>query len=151
MRKTGLALAGAVFLFGCSPGGGDADFNTDMDVLEIMIHVIDPAARAFWDGWGFTFDEEGLHDVSASTDEEWKRVEDGAATVVTGMNVIMLPAHQRAPAADWNSYAREVAALAMEGKDAAEAQNLEVMEELGQRLNEACRACHEAFVPEPGE
>src|SRR5262245_54179263 len=79
-------------------------YNTDIDVAEVMIHAMDPAARAFWAGWGEVYTDKGMTDVSAKTDEEWKRVEDGATMVMLATNTLMLPAYQRKPAEEWNRY-----------------------------------------------
>jgi hypothetical protein len=113
-----------------------------------MVHVMDPAARAFWKGWGEVYDSDGLHDVSARTGEEWKRVEDGAATVVLATNTLMLPAYLRKPEDEWNRWAKEVADLAMKGKQAAEMQDKAAIEEIGGKLDTACDSCHEAFRAE---
>jgi hypothetical protein len=152
-----LLLTGCVFLAAaCGEANKVADtppapppppFNSDIDVDEVMVHVMDPQARAFWAGWGEVYDDKGVHDVSAKTEEQWKRVEDGAAAVVLATNTLMLPAYQRKPEADWMKLAKDVADLAMEGKMAAEAQDVSKMESIGGKLDVACDACHAAFRP----
>src|SRR5262245_11122343 len=77
-------------------------YNADIDVAEVMIHAMDPAARAFWSGWGEIYTAEGMTDISAKTDDDWKRVEDGATMVMLATNTLMLPAYQRKPVEDWN-------------------------------------------------
>lgn len=131
-----------------APASPAAHYNTDIDVDEVMVHVMDPAARAFWKGWGEVYDDRGSHDVSAKTDEEWKKVEDGAAMVVLATNTLMLPAYQRKPEADWIKWARDAADLAMKGKQAAELQDKAAMEEIGGKLDVACDGCHNAFRTE---
>src|SRR5262245_1513809 len=73
-------------------------FVNELDVGEVMIHAMDPAAKAFWKGWAEEYSEAGFVDKSAKTDEEWKDVEDGATGVVLAANTLMLPAYQRQPA-----------------------------------------------------
>jgi len=120
-------------------------YNTGIDVDEVMVHAMDPSARQFWAGWGETYDDKGWHDVSAKTDEEWKKVEDGAAMVVLATNTLMLPAYQRKPEAEWNKWARQVADIALRGKDAADKKDKAAMETIGGELDVACDKCHEAF------
>lgn len=120
-------------------------FNTDIDVIEIMAHTVDPAARAFWAAWGEVYDSNGSHDVSAKTDDEWKKVEDGATMLVLASNTLMLPAYQRKPEADWIKYAKAMSDLAMLGREGADHKDLAVMEKVGAQLDEACDACHAAY------
>jgi hypothetical protein len=125
-----------------------APYNTDIDVDEVMVHVMDPSARAFWAGWGEVYDRTGRHDISASSDEEWKKVEDGAAMVVLATNTLMLPKYRRTPEAEWNKWAKEVADLAIQGKQAADKHDKAAMEDIGGRLDVACDDCHKAFRSE---
>src|SRR5262249_51473997 len=112
-----------------------APYNTEIDVNELMVHAMDPAARAFWAGWGEMYDDKGLHDLSPKNEEEWKKVEDGAAMVVLATNSLMLPYSQRKPESEWLQRAKKVADIAMEGKNAAELQDVKAMEEIGGRLD----------------
>ncbi len=125
-----------------------APFNQDIDVDEVMVHVMDPAARAFWAGWGETYDETGWHDISARTEAEWKKVEDGAAMVVLATNTLMLPPYQRQPNDEWLKLAKNTADLAMQGKNAAENMDKAAMEEIGGKLDVSCDACHKRFREE---
>lgn len=120
-------------------------YNTDIDVVEVMAHTVDPSARAFWAAWGEIYDKDGSHDISAKTDEEWKKVEDGAITLVLAANSLMLPAYQRDPRAEWISHAKAMADLATLGREGADRKDLAAMEKIGADLDEACDACHEAF------
>jgi hypothetical protein len=122
-------------------------FINELDVGEIMVHTMDPQARQFWAGWGEEYSAKGLVDVSAKTDEEWKKVEDGATGVVLAANTLMLPAYQRKPNAEWLKYARNVADLAMLGREGADKKDKAAMEDIGGRLDVACDACHKAFRP----
>lgn len=159
MRLTALFSSCALLAVACSKSTDAAEapaapalpalpYNSDIDVDEVMVHVMDPAARAFWKGWGEVYDAKGLHDVSASNDDEWKKVEDGAAMVVLATNTLMLPSYQRKPEADWTKWAKDVADLAIKGKEAAELQDKAAIEEIGGKLDVACDGCHNAFRTE---
>ena len=126
-------------------------YSAEIDVAEVMIHAMDPAARAFWAGWGEVYTAEGMTDISAKTDEDWKKVEDGATMVMLATNTLMLPAYQRKPTDEWNRYAKDVADIAMLGREGADAHDKAAIEEIGGRLDTACDACHEAFRPAGGK
>jgi uncharacterized protein YaiE (UPF0345 family) len=157
MRQMILAAAGclAICLAACNkspdvaaaPAAPAPPFVNDLDVGEVMVHVMDPQARQFSAGWGEEYSAKGLVDVSTKTDEEWKKVEDGATGVVMAANTLMLPAYQRKPEDQWLKLARDVADLAMQGRDGADKQDKAAMEVIGGKLDVACDACHKAFRP----
>jgi hypothetical protein len=147
-----LAIAAlATLVVSCAPAKPAADFNTDIDMAELMVHVIDPAAFQFWRGSGYEITEAGERDLSPTTDEGWKVVEDGAAIVAEAGNMLMLPGRPRAPEAEWNRYAKLMTERALEAKAAALAKDKQAAFDTGGRLYEACVACHAKFVIEPAE
>ncbi len=121
-------------------------YNVSMPMSEVMVHVMNPAAFQYWSGWGTITDSSGVRDLTPTTDEKWKTVEDGAATVVQTANVLMLPGYARAPETEWNRYAVEVAKIAALGKAAAERRDGAVLGDIGEQLYAACAACHEKFL-----
>ncbi len=149
MRRFG-TLAAVALLASCSPKPKPpepAPFNTAIPINEVMAHVMDPAADAFWGGMGTSYTVAGERDLSPTTEAEWKRVEDGAATVVLATNSLMVPGYQRAPIADWNRHAKGVADVALRAKAAVEKKDMVAMMEIGDELDRACEACHKQFSP----
>lgn len=144
-------LACALTLAACSPQKPAATYNTDLDMVELMAHVVDPAAFAFWRGSGSEITEQGEKDLSPTTEEGWKVVEDGAATVAEAGNLLMLPGRARAPEKQWNEYAALMTKRALEAKAAAEAKDKQAVFDTGGRLYEVCTACHQKYVIEPAE
>jgi hypothetical protein len=126
-----------------------APYNTDVEIAEVMEHVMNPAGYQFWSGWGGVEDEHGYHDLTPKTDEEWKKVEDGAATIVVATNAIMVPGYARAPQADWYGEALKVQKIALEGKAAAERHDKDALGDIGERLDAACDGCHAKFAIPP--
>jgi hypothetical protein len=116
---------------------------------EVMYHVMDPAAYAFWGGVGTSYTLAGEEDLSPKTEDEWKHVEDGAATVVVATNALMAPGYARAPEVDWNNHAKRVIEVAARGKAAVERKDLAAMAQIGEELDVACEACHKQFSPAP--
>jgi hypothetical protein len=144
------ALAAILASCGPKPNPVPAEpFNTNIPLSEVMAHVMDPAAYAFWGGTGTSYTVEGETDLSPKTEAEWKRVEDGAAMVVLGANSLMLPGYARQPSADWNRYARKVSEVAERAKSAVERKDTAAMRTIGDELDAACEACHKQFSPAP--
>lgn len=145
-----LIVAMACVLAGCGPEPKPLSaepFNTNIPLDEVMAHVMDPAAYAFWGGTGTSYTVDGDTDLSPKTDAEWKRVEDGAATVVLASNSLMLPGYARQPVVDWNRYARLVSEVAERAKAAVERKDIAAMMTISVELDEACEACHKQFSP----
>lgn len=139
-------------LAACSASGAEgnsagAPGTRVLEAPELMVHVIEPAARSFWKGYSEVLDENGWRDISPSTEADWKRVEDGAATLMVGGNLLLQPAYAREPVAEWDRLARQFLELATEGKAQAENQSKEAMLLLGEQLDESCDSCHAQFAP----
>jgi len=120
---------------------------SELPAQELMIHVIEPAARNFWKGWGEVLDENGWRDVSPRNDGEWKVVEDGAATLLAASEPLRQPAYGREPVDKWERLIEPMLAAARDGKAGAEKQDSSLMFALGEKLDEACDACHAQFAP----
>jgi hypothetical protein len=142
--------AAALLLSACQPKADQTQY-TGLDMQELMVHVVDPAAFAFWRGSGYDITEAGERDLSPTTDEGWKVVEDGAATVAEAGNLLILPGRAREPAAEWTKYAKVMQERALEAKAAAERKDKEAVFQTGAALYRTCVACHEKFVILPTE
>lgn len=157
MRKAMGWLAGvcvASVAAACSPGGNDGGPELkvtsaeEIDMFEFMVHALDPAARGFWSGWQVIESEAGEEVLFPETAEEWKRVEDGAATVLLLSNLLAMEDYRSEVDGDWDAYVDTVADVARRARLAAADMRSDEMEALGIELYEACNACHEALPEE---
>ena len=137
----------AAALASCSRPTPPAPYNSQISVDEIMAHVMNPQAYAFWAGSGSRLTAKGWEDLSPKTDADWKKVEDGAAAVVLATNSLMLPAYAKPPEAEWDKDAKLVADIALRGKAAAERHDVAAISELSDELDVACDVCHKRFDP----
>lgn len=145
-----LAGVAVVALSGCQQKAAEGQYDTSsVDMVELMAHVIDPAAFMVWKGSGWEITEQGERDLSPTTEEGWKVVEDGATMVAEAGNLLMLPNRPREPVADWNKYAKLLTQRALEAKAAAEAKDKQAVFDTGGRLYEVCVACHKQFIIDP--
>ncbi|WP_165837147.1 cytochrome c [Phenylobacterium hankyongense] len=155
MKRLMMLAACAGLLSGCAPPkpapppAGAAKFATGLPMAELMGHVVDPAAFAYWQGSGTEITDKGERDLSPTTQEGWERLENGAATLIEAGNLLQLPGRIRAPEADWNRYAQALTARATEAKAAAENHDKQAVFDAGGRVYEVCTACHKQYVIDP--
>lgn len=150
-----MAIVGLVAA-GCKPAPAPApvrephvntNFDTTQTMRLVMTGFVQPAADIYWSGGGAGADETGLHDLAPKTPEEWTRLASGAVMLVEAGNVLQLPGRVLTPSEDWLRHARRLTATAQAARKAAEAHDKDAMLEQGDRLYEACVACHQQFVP----
>jgi hypothetical protein len=131
---------------GCSPATPAPNYNHTLAIKEVMGHVVDPAARAFWRSSGFVATAEGVQDLLPTTDEGWLAAENAAATLVEAGNALQMPG--RGPdAPEWRAYAEQLSALGVSALAAADARSEEKMMDVGARLDVVCDACHMKYMP----
>ena len=118
-------------------------FQTHVDMKIFMEHVLSPAAAAIWRVNGLVIDENGEHDLSPKSDEDWEQVLSGAATLAEATNALMIP--QRVRDKDWNRYVRKLADAANRACRAAEAHDLKSISEVSDQLDGICSACHRHY------
>lgn len=148
------AIAAALFATSVSVtacgGSAGPQSATDpvLDLFEFMFHAMDPAAKDFWAGWGEVHSANGVERVQPTSEAEWKRVEDGAATVVLLGSLLRSPTYRPENAgSDWDRFAQAVSVTAERGRLAAANQQTADLGRIGEELYAACKACHDAYKP----
>lgn len=148
-----VVLAGLLGLAACSgpgaPAGQGARFDTSLPMNEFMLHVVDPAGQAFWRGAGTELTLAGERDLSPTDEAGWEDLVTAASTVAEAGNALQLPGRARAPEAEWNRYAQDMTARALDARKAADARDKQAVFDTGGRLYETCIACHEKYVIGP--
>jgi hypothetical protein len=134
-----------------APAGAEAKFNTDaLPMPELMGHVIDPAAFAYWRSSGTEETATGARDLSPKTDQGWEEMENAAAILIEAGNTLQLKGRPRAPEADWNKFAEQLTAQALLAKEAAAKHDKAGTYAEGAKLYQVCTACHKEYVIDPG-
>jgi hypothetical protein len=144
----------AVLLAACAPPKAPAPaaaarFATDLPMTEVMDHVIDPAAFAYWHGSGTEITGSGERDLSPTTEAGWVALENAAAVLIEAGNTLQVPGRPRAPEADWDRYAQALSARAVTAKAAAEKRDKQAVFDEGAKIYEVCTACHRQYVINP--
>jgi hypothetical protein len=120
-------------------------YNTEITTKDLMDHAIDPAADIVWAASGYVVDMKGTTDLSPTTPEGWKKVEDNATIVAELSNALMLPG--RSPEEPkWNQFATRLQGTALAARRAAQRRDKAALLSTGSEMFLACTACHTYYV-----
>jgi hypothetical protein len=139
-------------------------------VKELMDAIVDPSADTLWNAVGTIVDKEkGIQELAPKTPEEWQDVRNAAVRIIEGGNLLMMPNRAVAPAGtksatpgvelepaeiaalikndrrSFDGFARELQALGGEALRAIEAKNVELLMDVGARMDGVCESCHQTF------
>ncbi len=141
-------------LFSCSaPPEDDSStamseqFNTTLDMKQLMSLVLEPAADTLWDSGGWVLDSAGYEELYPTTDEGWAFVRAQAAVIVETGNMLALPGRAEDNDA-WMIYSQGLSEAGINAMTAAAAQNEEDFFQAGAQLYSVCTACHQAYNPD---
>jgi hypothetical protein len=157
LKRLFAAAACIVLLADCNqkPAEPVAKYNIDtLPIPELMGHIVDPAAFAYWKGSGTEETAEGTKQLAPTTDEGWENLESAAAVLIEAGNMLQLPGRPRevakyAPKEKWMAYAQQLTAEAVLAKAAAEKHDANGVYVEGAKLYAICTACHKDYIIDP--
>ena len=145
-KKLGLGwiLLAVVLVTACSSPDESAEsmvasenYDTTLNVQEIMNLVLEPASDILWDSGGWIVDASGYEELYPTTDDGWEYVRAQAAVVVESGNMLALP--DRAEDNDaWIIYSKGLSSAGLMAMEAAAAQNEEDFFQAGAQLYSVC-------------
>lgn len=155
LNKISLTLLVSGLLAACSAPeenttadtGDTFNYNTSLNVQQIMALVLEPAADILWDSGGWVLDASGYEELYPTTDEGWAYVRAQAAVVVEAGNMLALPGRAEDKDA-WMVYAEGLSDAGILAMEAAAAQNEEDFFQAGAQLYSVCTACHQGYSPD---
>ena len=116
---------------------------------DVMRHIVNPAAEAFWARSGEVDDEKGANDRTPKDDENWKVSLDSAAQLVEAGNLLQMEGRARDPNGPWMKYAVQLTNAGLAGMTAAQARNHDKTFDAGSAIYDACFNCHGKYIPRP--
>lgn len=122
-----------------------SQYNLGLDMKELMGHVVDPAAWAFWRASGTVTTETGERSLTPTTEAGWDAAESGAAQIAEAGNLLLLPGRRR-DEGDWVRFSQTLSRQGLEAKAAVEAKDTRRMFEAGAAIYQTCTACHAKYV-----
>lgn len=132
---------------GVDTASADVNYNTTLDITQLMILVLEPASDILWDSGGWVLDAAGYEELYPTTDEGWEYVRAQAAVVVESGNMLALPGRAVDNEA-WMIYSEGLSSAGMLAMEAAASQNKEDFFEAGAQIYSVCSACHQAYNPD---
>lgn len=132
-----------------APSGAEAtqNFNTTLNMAELMALVIEPAADVLWDNAGWVESAAGYEELYPTSDEAWNFVRAQSATVAETGNLLALPGRAMDDDA-WLVYAQAMVDAGLMAMDAAQRHHKEDFFQAGAQLYSVCSACHQAYNPD---
>ena len=151
--KKGLLLLLCLGASGCSEQQPeeeamiDINYNTALNVQQVMNLVLEPASDVLWDSAGWVMDAAGYEELYPTTDEGWEYVRAQAAIVVESGNMLALPGRAEDNDA-WMIYSQGLSEAGILAMEAAAEKNEEDFFQAGAQLYSVCTACHQAYNPD---
>jgi hypothetical protein len=133
-----------VVITGCQPP--PQPFEEAVNLRELMLHVVEPAAEIYWDSVGTIMDVEGTHYIAPTTPDEWIAVENAAATLAEAGNLLLIPARRREDPR-WQEYAAAMLESGRQALAAADSRDVDAVFVAGGDVYVVCADCHAAFAP----
>jgi hypothetical protein len=114
-------------------------------------------------------DQEGVHETSPKTPEEWLEVRRAAVRIIEGANLLIMPGREAAPAGaksevpgvelepaeitalikknrkKFDALAHELRFVGWEALKAADAKSADRLLDVGGKMQEVCERCHKVF------
>jgi hypothetical protein len=129
------------------PFAGDPPYVSLHSTQQLMQHVVDPAAQAFWHSVQYVSDENGQREIVPTTDEDWQRTQAAAATVAESGNLLMMPIYSKERGPDWMDFSKGLAEMGRKAEQAAADRDVDAVFAVGGDLYNVCSACHMAYMP----
>jgi cytochrome c556 len=152
-------------------GCGASNPDDGLSNKEIMLNRVDQSADLLWDSVSSKSDTTGLHAKEPQSAEEWRKLEEAAATISSSMDLLLVKDRPLVPkgleVADsdkpgalnakaikaiiaanrpsFETHAMQLKAVAEKMRNAARSHNASTLMELGGELDEACEECHKQF------
>jgi hypothetical protein len=138
-------------------------------VKDLMLSIVDPSADVVWLSVTTVQSAEGTVDTVPKTDEDWKKVRQGAIALTEAANLLMMPGrHVAGPGeksetpgveleplemealiekdrASWNLRAKGLHDAGIEVLQAIDAKDAQKVFEIGEHIERACENCHSQY------
>jgi hypothetical protein len=138
-------------------------------IKDLMLSIVDPSADVVWLSVTTVASAEGTVETAPKTDEDWKKVRQGAIALTEAANLLMMPGrHVAGPGeksetpgieleplemealidkdrASWIMRARGLHDAGLEVLQAIDAKDAKKVFEIGEHIERACESCHSQY------
>ena len=123
-------------------------FQTTVNLKDLMLNVLDPAADGVWEAVGTIATIEGVFEIFPKTDDEWAGVRGYAIQLAESGNLLMLPSRSNG-SAEWIADAQKLITESQRALKAIDAKDKDALFTIGGDIYDACTACHSKFIVPP--
>jgi hypothetical protein len=124
-----LAKAGSAQAPGFQPVG---------TIHQIMVGLVAPASDVIF----------AVPNHAPKDDKDWASVQNSALTLAEVGNLLMIPGRAK-DNGNWMKFAKALVDTGSEAFKAANAKDAKALEDIGDKLDEACETCHAKYLPKP--
>lgn len=123
-----------------------SNFRGEVPMNILMRGPVTLAAEVYWESVRIVVDIEGEHIYQPETDEDWQVVWSAGIAIAESANLMMH--EQRAlDQGDWLRYSNALYDAGRAAARAADAHDYEAVLDEGEKVYNACVACHEQYMP----
>ena len=138
MKRALLAISAMALLASCSSGPPPS-------VRKLMKDDVQPTADIFWKSSGSVSDENGMVDLTPTTEQGWKKAEDATKHLVELGELLKTDDYAKDRGAGWIKFADGMIDMSKQAQKAVADRNSDKMFEVGAYLYDVCSACHQAY------
>lgn len=139
MKRTMLALAAATLLASCA---SDAP---PPSVRKLMKEEVQPTAEIYWGSAGAVSDENGLTDLTPTTDEGWNKAVASAVKLGEYGKLLLTEDYAKDRGEGWKRLAQGLVDVSKRAEKAAADHDGDAVFEVGGNIYDVCSACHQAY------
>ena len=129
-------FAAAPILFAGAAMAQAPTFQPVGTVRQVMLGIVKPTSDVVFK---FQFD-------SPKTAEEWATLQNNSLNLAEAGNLLLLPGRSK-DKGEWTKNAKALIATGSEAFKAANAKDAEALEQIGDKIDETCEACHAIYLP----
>jgi hypothetical protein len=145
MRSVAWLLPLVVLSSCSSPAPEMPPFQTTVNMKDLMLNVIDPAADGLWESVGTVIDETGTHEKFPTSQDEWDVVRANAIQLAEAGNLLLIPSRSGG-SAEWIAEARAMTDAANRAIKIIEARDKDALFTVGGDIYDVCTNCHRQFA-----
>jgi hypothetical protein len=131
-------LAALPVLFAGAAMAQAPTFHPIGTVRQIMLGIVKPTSDVIFK---FQFDP-------PKTDEEWAALQNNALNLAETGNLLLLPGRAK-DKGEWTKQATALVETGSQSFKAANAKDAKALEEIGNKIDDTCEACHAKYLPKP--
>ena len=107
-------------------------------VRQVMLGIVKPTSDVVFK---FQFDP-------PKTAEEWATLQNNTLNLAEAGNLLLLPGRAK-DKGEWTKNAKALAETGSQAFKAANAKDAKALEEIGNKIDDVCEACHAIYLPKP--